>query len=72
MIDIEFIVTVENKCTVIPNQNDLYTQGFTTKENGGRGLSSVRMLAKKTNYYFKISVDDETDTVIAEIRFPKS
>lgn len=68
----ECIVTVENECINVPGQQELETVGFTTKEAGGIGLESVRRLTEKGNFKFSIIANEETNTVIAEVKFLKS
>ena len=69
--DDNYIITVENTCEFPPKQSDLNIDGYSTKNDGGEGLRSVRRISKSIGIEFKIKVYNKSKKVVAALKVPK-
>lgn len=66
-----YTIVVENACKILPKQKDLNMDGFSSKENGGEGLRSVRRISKSIGIKFRIKVYNKNSKVVATLVVPK-
>lgn len=67
----KYVITVENTCEIPPKQNNLNTDGYSTKNDGGEGLRSVRRISKSIGIGFHIKVNTKNKRVVATLNVPK-